>query len=381
MGGGLQSLTSGKPRAASVPDLEEELSALWRSASEGSEGEGAVTRACALTLLIYAESEEAAREVSNLVSEVTRQNPCRAIIIVEDPKARAAEMTAWISAHCNLPAAGDKQVCCEQVTVLARGESVMGLESVVVPLTVSGLPVHLWWRARQFNPPEYFGQILRASNRVMVDSGRFANPRSDLQTLAARAQNLSGRPAVIDLNWVRLTPWRELIAQCFDSSETRPLLGRLCEARFEFERESVRKTTQETQSLLLAGWLASRLGWESVGRSEARDEEGLSLRFKRGAGEKQIQLVPCRFEGAGSGVCLSIAMKSDGASPAVFSLRRGTDAETVRESIEISGRPAVTRTVRLQVSDEVEVVNEELKFLGRDRVFEEALAMVARMTS
>jgi hypothetical protein len=37
--------------------------------------------------------------------------------------------------------------------------------------------------------------------------------------------------------------------------------------------------------------------------------------------------------------------------------------------------------VRIEVLDEVEILNEELKVGGRDRVYEAALALVARMTS
>ena len=37
---------------------------MWRSAAEASGAESAVTRASALTLLVYVDCEEAAREVS-----------------------------------------------------------------------------------------------------------------------------------------------------------------------------------------------------------------------------------------------------------------------------------------------------------------------------
>ena len=61
------------PRSANVAALEAELSALWRSAAEDPATRQAVTRACALTLLIYVESEEAGREVSGLISEATAE--------------------------------------------------------------------------------------------------------------------------------------------------------------------------------------------------------------------------------------------------------------------------------------------------------------------
>jgi len=38
------------------------------------------------------------------------------------------------------------------------------------------------------------------------------------------------------------------------------------------------------------------------------------------------------------------------------------------------------RTVKIEAEDEVEILNDELMLAGRDRVYEEALALVARMT-
>ena len=67
--------------------IEAGLSAMWRSAAEAAGGKSAVTRASALTLLVYVDHEEGAREVNNLLAEVTRQNPCRAVVMVMDPGA------------------------------------------------------------------------------------------------------------------------------------------------------------------------------------------------------------------------------------------------------------------------------------------------------
>jgi len=121
LAGTIEPIGLGEPRAADVADLEAELSALWRSAAEDSAAKNVVTRACTLTLLIYVESDEAADEVNNLVAEVTRQNPCRAIIMMLEPEASPSGLEAWVSAHCHLPVAGEKQVCSEQITIRARG--------------------------------------------------------------------------------------------------------------------------------------------------------------------------------------------------------------------------------------------------------------------
>jgi len=42
--------------------------------------------------------------------------------------------------------------------------------------------------------------------------------------------------------------------------------------------------------------------------------------------------------------------------------------------------PPLGRNVRLEVLEEAEILNEELKLAGRDHVYEATLHMVARMT-
>jgi glucose-6-phosphate dehydrogenase assembly protein OpcA len=342
--------------------------------------EHAVTRACALTLLVYVESEEDGREVSNLISAVTQQHPCRAIVIVAEPEAAPPALTASISAHCHLPAAGAKQVCCEQITLLARSDAVENLDNVVVPLTVSGLPVHVWWRAERFAPPQYFEQILRLSNHLLLDSARFAIPEEALSNLGAEIRKLGDRLAVTDLNWARITPWRELIAQFFDSVETRPYLDSLSEVRIEYNPAAPGIPARRGRLLLLIGWLASRLNWEPVGQRGDAGSENRSFRFASRQGVVEVGMAPGRFEDRGPAVTLSLVSKSPSGT-ATFGLASAVREESIVTRFDLPGRAPVERVVHLAVPEEVELVNEELKVIGRDRIFEEALQVIARMTS
>jgi len=378
LAGTIEPIGLGEPRRANVADLEAELSALWRSAGEDPAAKNAVTRACTLTLLIHVESDEAAYEVTNLVAEVTRQNPCRAIIMMLEPQATPSGLEAWVSAHCHLPVAGEKQVCSEQVTLRARGEAGQGLASVVLPLTVSGLPIFLWWRAGDFSPPPYFEEILRVTQHVIVDTARFSPSGTHLQDLAAWLHKFSGRIQLTDLNWSRITPWRELIAQCFDSPDRRPYLDRLSEVRIEYEQDSARLVTQRAQALLLTGWLASRLGWEFL-MSERREEaQPRTFYFKSPGGLVKVERNLKTVDNA-CGVCFTIELRSEGPSAAKFSFSRGPDGKVVKTVAEVPGLLPIGRSVRLEVLNEAEILNEELKLGVRDRRYEEALSVVARM--
>jgi glucose-6-phosphate dehydrogenase assembly protein OpcA len=350
---------------------------MWRSAPQASGAETSVTHASALTLLVYVDCQKAAQEVSNMLAEVTQQNPCRAVVMVMDPKGSPPGVTASISAHCHMSVDGDKQICSEQITLNARGETGPELASVVLPLTLSGLPIYLWWRAEEFAMAAYFDQIVRVTQHVIVDSARFAATGADMRALAAWLEKHSGRIRLSDLNWARTTPWREVVAQCFDSPDRRPYLYRIREVRIEYEMESARLTTQRAQSLLMTAWLATRLGWEFQ-RAESRGENmPRALYFQSGSGEVKVERVLRKVEGGGSGVCFSFVIQADGAR---FSFSRGPDGKVVQTLAEVPGLPPIGRTVRIEVGDEVEILNDELMLVGRDHIYEEVLALVARMT-
>lgn len=389
MNSNLQPVTPGGPRQADVAALAAELDNLWQSARSDLEGQDAVTRACALTLLVYTESEADAREVSNLVGALTLQNPCRALILVVLPNEPTAELSASISTVCQLPPPGVTQVCCEHVTLVARGERVQDLDKVVIPLMVSGLPVSLWWRAGCPLQFDYFAKVLRHIDRVYVDSEWYPHPESDLPALA-EAIRKSSHPAIItDMNWARITPWRELAAACFDSVETRPYLDRINQVRIEYRAGGADSPPGLAQGLLFAAWLAVRLGWKTAGKSDAgsskaegKKGDGSRLFTWRGRqGDIRVQLLPGQGGPRCSSGFLTVEMKAAGNDPATFTLTCGAKSRCVSTRIEIPGHPVRESTAHLQVFDEVALLNEELKFSSRDRIYEEALGMVASMTA
>jgi glucose-6-phosphate dehydrogenase assembly protein OpcA len=375
-----KSLTAGELQPANVATLEDELSELWRAAAEDPGAEHPVMRASVLTLVAFVESEDEGRETFNLISRVIAQNPCRAILMAAEPKKSPEGLSAWISAQCHLPSSGARQVCCEQIYVRARGEAVKGLDNVVLPLIVPELPVYLWWRGGRFAPPSFLDHVLRVTNRVLVDSGRFEEPEVDLATLARqveRFRNADGM-AFSDLNWARLTPCRELIAQNFDSDEARPCLQDLAAVTLEWHQEAGAEGSRTAQALLLTAWLASRLGWRPTARITSSADPSRVLEFKQGDKPVRVEWV-VHGEAGKPSTPFQVNLKTGSEPPANFSVTESAEEGIVRTRTEVPGRAPLERTARLVVMGEVELVNEELKFPERDRVYEEALNLIAQM--
>jgi len=72
-----------------------------------------------------------------------------------------------------------------------------------------------------------------------------------------------------------------------------------------------------------------------------------------------------------------ICLKTGSTPPAMFEVVESEADKTVRTRTELPGLPPLERTARLATMDEVELVNEELKFPGHDSIYEAALDLIA----
>jgi glucose-6-phosphate dehydrogenase assembly protein OpcA len=271
-------------------------------------------------------------------------------------------------------------VCCEQIYILARGDTVKGLDNVVIPLIIPELPVYLWWRAGRFAPPSFLDQVLRVTNRVLVDSRRFEEPETDLATLARQIERFrkADDVAFSDLNWARITPCRELIAQSFDSTEACSYLQDLAEVKLEWRQEAGVEDNRIAQALLFTTWLGSRLGWQPASHITPRVDPNRVLEFRRG--DKTVRVEWAVREEAGKpSTPFRVSLKTGSTPPAQFYVSESKEEGIVRTRAELPGRPPLERTARLLSMDDVGLVNEELKFPERDRIYEEALNLIARM--
>jgi glucose-6-phosphate dehydrogenase assembly protein OpcA len=369
-------------RANSVADLERELARLRRAQTAHAREQGrTVARASVLNLVVYAERERHARRAAKSVAELSLRHPSRAICLLADRPPRAG-VAASIEMHCHLPIAnGLHQVCYEQILVRASGDSDDRLASVVIPLLVPDLPVFLWWTGSPPADGVGFERLLELADRLVVDSSDFARPEGTLPELAAVIERGRGSFGVTDLNWTRLTPWRETISAFFDVPAWRPFLDRVTGVRVGFAVDMDGRAILPSQALLLVGWIASSLDWspkEALAPSEAG---GLLFNIARPDGTAVHVRIRPRFErGLSEGDVRGIAIESerDGVR-AEFGVRREPDPRHQTARVTINGEVRWERTMPLPSPEIVELIGEELGILGSDRTYERALATLVRL--
>jgi glucose-6-phosphate dehydrogenase assembly protein OpcA len=388
-------VSSGAPVPVGVEYVEAQLEELWREVAEAAQVGGGVqgiTATHVLNVLVRAENEDAGEKFLRDVEAVTGRHPNRTVIMVADAEAEQEEMPvqAWVSIRCQLPPAGGRQVCAEEVTVKACGDAVRQMPAAVIPILVPDLPVFLWWpRGAPFD--DYlFRNLADSINRLILDSSTFENAEGTLSKMSSRLMQNWPKIACSDMNWGRLLAWREMVASFFDGPTLRPYLDRIDRVTIDFaltERGGVNRA----QALLLAGWLASRLKWEPIEpvhelvRSPVSADLPASTRLYLRTGKRSITMQlnagPRRSGTPGDimGVRLEVLKEDSGDGEeleAAFSIDFSDDPdECAWVGVEIEGTDPVRRHVQIDPVGRAELLDIELEAFSHDRIFSEALDM------
>jgi glucose-6-phosphate dehydrogenase assembly protein OpcA len=364
-------------RAEGVAALERELARLRRvQSAHARELVRPIARASVLNLIVYADREEHARRAARSISDLALRHPSRAIVVLADRGPERERAERHIEMHCQLPISdGARQVCYEQILVRATGEVDDRLASAIIPLLVPDLPVFLWWTGTPPLGSRSFADLLRLTDRLIVDSADFARPEVTLPVIARISDAARGRFGVTDLNWTRLTPWREIATSFFDVPSWRLFLDGITGLRVGFAVDMDGRDIHPSQALLFVGWLASRLGWRPLETLAPSEAGGLLFAIARPDGARIMVRVRPRFErGLNDGDIRGIRIQAmDGRQQAEFVVRREPSPRHQTATVLLGGERRWERTMPMPSPAVVELIGEELSILGSDRTYEKAL--------
>lgn len=362
--------------------IERDLHNLWEQMAETTQTEGQqpVMRVCVLNLVVYAPGEHAAGEINEIMAEVTIQHPSRIFVILPKDENSEPDFSAWVTALCHLSAGGHKQVCCEQIMITAGDDALYRLPSFVRPLLVPDLPVVLWWRDVPSLENRLFAELAKASDRVILDSARFQDPEEGLAGLATLVNERPQWTAFSDLGWSRLTPWRVSIAGFFDTPDRRTHLRRLRRVEIDCTAASGSRPSIPSGALLLVCWLASRLQWHAKPQSRRRGKGGYQLELASDGLSIDVEMKSAPSAEGTQGEIQAVRLLADDESVAQFVVSKSEDGSYLRAEGEITGAQMAGRILPLEIRKEAQLISRELEILGRDAMFEQALAFFATIS-
>lgn len=187
-------------------------------------------------------------EIANRLERVGRYHASRTILCTVEERRKTLDAKA-VMRYEESPGGGH-EVMREQVEIEVGPEHLSRLETIIDPVLVPGLTTMLW---APHGHREAISSLLAMTDVILIDSD--SEGGSEAGGALGRADELSKSAYVVDLAWLRTTPWRERLAASFDPPPRRAVLRGVCQV-------SVRhRSTSAASAALLAGWLSSRLGW------------------------------------------------------------------------------------------------------------------------
>jgi glucose-6-phosphate dehydrogenase assembly protein OpcA len=293
-----------------------------------------------------------------------------------NPQAAAASASASVSASCNVQGPRSKQLSCEQVDFNATGEGVKELPSAIAQLLAPDVPVFLWWRSSKEVDDYNLTHFVSMADRAIVDTSRSNNPREDLTRLSKTLAENRAAAAVTDFTWQRLTPWREMFASFYDSADYRPYLDRVDRVTIEYVGDG-RTSDISPRAMLLACWLAERLGWQLD--ADASSHDGDDDRFVFRTDGREIVAQFARVERPGlEGLISSAKLEVSTAPTAVFSVTRA-ERNRLASEVDLDGKVQASRLLAYRPRTEAELLAAELGIVVHDRLYEAAMAIAGQM--
>jgi glucose-6-phosphate dehydrogenase assembly protein OpcA len=227
-----------------TPDAIE--AALRGLLAERHSEDGGFLPARVLNMVAFVESEYSG-EIANRLRGVGRYHASRLVVLSYEPHRTRLDAHASVAADAEAKP-GDIVLLHETVIVELGDRHLDDLLTIADPLVVSDLPTLLW---SPHGHPEAVQSLLPIAQATLLDSV----DEPVWHEAIDRANTLSDHLYVVDLAWLRSTPWRERIAATFDPPALRCELDRISSITIRHHPDST------VAGLLLIGWLASRLGW------------------------------------------------------------------------------------------------------------------------
>jgi glucose-6-phosphate dehydrogenase assembly protein OpcA len=304
---------SSAPIPAQPEKILRELGRVWTSLGEEErhQGKPTVLRACAMTLIVITDEEDVeSATASHTLVELMHAHPSRAIVLRSDPKAENG-LSARVFAQCWKPFGKAQQICCEQIEVSVRPDRLLDASPTVLGIVVPDLPVVVWCRMKSVlrrSPNDRtnaaMNPVLALATKTIVDTkDAYLNQAFDV----LRGWKAAGR-MIGDLEWTRITAWRETISTAFEeNADWLSPAGLAAELTYS-------GATVPASALYLAAWLERGTQTKASLRREDRPLPGLAsvrlsgdhtvelsrtgptcLKLRVGEQEQQVSLVGSSF--------------------------------------------------------------------------------------
>lgn len=345
--------------------------------SEAGDQEHPHPRSCVMNLVIVAEDGAGARFAAAAAAELSQRHPLRSVTLLARSGQAAARIDAELTTTTSEALFG-RHVQCENITLSVTGSGGRHVRSLVEPLLAPDVGTYLWWMGSPPFSSEGFLDALAVTDVLVVDSARFERPFLALLELAQVAGAVGERLGLADLHWSRLRGWRELLAQFFSPDDRRPFLHGINGVGVDYVGEG---RGNRVAAALLAGWLASSLGW-TLKRATA-GSGGVVVAYFEAERKHPVELafrsVPRQGLAEGEVAAVRVQSVARGRTCALGIEREPEEPGRVAVHVEIGEHHGLDQVVAMPVAGEPDLLIELLSGARYDAVYLRALAAAGQL--
>lgn len=274
----------------------------------------ALVPARTLNLVVIADREWRG-EIVNRLERVGRYHPSRTILCLVEEGRPSIDASVVVSDGDHDD--GTVGVMHENIEILVGDRHLGRIDTIIDPVIVPELPSVLW---SPHSRDEAVESLLGMIDVILVDTDDPVNFDGPGAGMRRSAELLESDVYVVDLAWLRTIAWRERLAGAFADPAR---IGQLRQLKRLYVRHN---PSSVVSSLLLTGWLASRLGWTPGTLEQSRGGELIGTARSAAGAAVTIEFDPVQQEVRGmAGVTVS------GTSGFSLSLDRAAGGLVARE--------------------------------------------------
>lgn len=259
-----------------------------------------LSRASLFNLIIYADAPHRLSYFREVVQTVIKKYPCR-IILIQNQGNEQSDLfeTEKTTVSSESESSG---IVCDQITIKVSGPSVKKVPFQVLASLAPDLPIYLLWGQEPNKEHEILPHLQGVADHLIFDS-ECVDDLSSFSQVMLDKKGWHGR--IIDMNWARFSGWRDVLCHAFENQERIDELKDSVEVTINYNSQpSASFKHQDTQAVYLQAWLAARLGWKYLSKTE--EDSIKRYHFSQNSHELVISVEPVKVGSFAPGAITSI---------------------------------------------------------------------------